>query len=210
MLEAIFFDQDNTLINTKDISGEAYRAGSDYLAKETQKDPQIFWENWRKIVDELKSSKEPQKRSLEYSWTLMVKNETLVEEAVKKFEEVLEKKLELKTGVEEFFEGLKMAKKYILVTEDFKKHVEIKMKKFDLKKKFDFIVDNSIVSSMKPDISYYKIAWEKFNLDPKKCLYIGDNYDKDCRIGVENGGKALVFGVDFTDFRQLGELLKNY
>ena len=63
---------------------------------------------------------------------------------------------------------------------------------------------------MKPDIKFLKIAWEKFNLDSKKCLYIGDNYDKDCRIGVENGGKALVFGKDFTDFRQLEDLLKNY
>ena len=63
---------------------------------------------------------------------------------------------------------------------------------------------------MKPNIKFMQIAWEKFGLDPKNCVYIGDDYEKDCLIGVENGGRALIFGKDFTDFRQLGELLKNY
>jgi len=116
----------------------------------------------------------------------------------------------LNPGVKDFFEKKIEGIKYILFTEDFDDQIEIKLGKFGLKEKFDLIVGSSMVGLMKPDIKFLQIAWDKFKLDPKKCLYIGDNYDKDCKIGVENGGKALVFGVDFTDFRRLGDLLKNY
>lgn len=210
MFQAIFFDQDNTLVNTREVAGEAYRGAIKWVALQKKRDFEKLFLEWRGVLDSLKNSKRPEERQFSYSLSQIVKEEDLVEDALEIYKKILKEKIQLNLGVKDFFENKIEGMKYILVTEDFDDQIEIKLEKFKLKEKFDLIVGSDLVKLMKPDIKFLKIAWEKFELDPKKCLYIGDNYDKDCRIGVENGGKALVFGKDFTDFRQLGDLLKNY
>lgn len=210
MLEAIFFDQDNTLVNTREVAGETYRAAIKWVAIQKKIDFEKLFLEWRGILDTLKNSKNPEERQFSYSLSLVVKEKDLVEDAVEIQKKKLRELIQLNAGVKEFFEKKIGGVKYILMTEEYDDLIEVKLGKFGLVEKFDLIVNSSIVGLMKPNIKFLQIAWEKFKLDPKKCLYIGDNYDKDCRIGVENGGKALVFGTDFTDFRQLGDLLKNF
>lgn len=210
MLEAIFFDQDNTLVNTREVAGETYRAAIKWVAIQKKIDFEKLFLEWRGILDTLKNSKNPEERQFSYSLSLVVKEKDLVEDAVEIQKKKLRELIQLNAGVKEFFEKKIEGVKCILMTEEYDDLIEVKLGKFGLVEKFDLIVNSSIVGLMKPNIKFLQIAWEKFKLDPKKCLYIGDNYDKDCRIGVENGGKALVFGTDFTDFRQLGDLLKNF
>ena len=211
MLEAIFVDQDNTLINTREVlHAGVYMAAIRYLAKKLNRDEESLWVEWRQRVDENKNSLDPKIKSLEYSLgQLGAEKEDLVV-AMQIFEDELRDKIQLMPGVNDFLNNKLPGVKYILFTEDYSNQMRIKFEKFGYKDKFDLIISHEDTGKMKPDISFYKIAWEKFNLDPKKCLYIGDDYEKDCRIGVENGGNALVFGKDFTDFRQLEDLLKNY
>jgi HAD superfamily hydrolase (TIGR01549 family) len=210
MMEAIFFDQDNTLVNTREVSGEAYRAAIVWIASQKKVDFEKLYSAWRKVLDSLKASKRPEERQFSYSLALVVKEKDLVEEAVEIYKKVLAEKVQLKPGVAEFFEEKMAGVKYILMTEDFDDQIEIKLAKFGLKEKFDLIVGNSLVGLMKPNLKFLQIAWDKFGLDPKRCLYIGDSYEKDCQLGVENGGRALVFGKDFTDFRELAEKLKSW
>jgi len=210
MIEAIFFDQDNTLVNTREVAGESYRTAINWVAAQKKLDAEKLWMEWRAVLDTLKKSTKPEERQFSYSLSKVVPEADLVEDAVEIQKKKLSEVIGLNPGVKDFFEKKIEGIKYILFTEDFDDQIEIKLGKFGLKEKFDLIVGSSMVGLMKPDIKFLQIAWEKFKLDPKKCLYIGDNYDKDCKIGVENGGKALVFGVDFTDFRRLGDLLKNY
>jgi HAD superfamily hydrolase (TIGR01549 family) len=124
-------------------------------------------------------------------------------------------KVQLMPGVEEFFRNKIPGLKYILFTEDYPNQMKIKFEKFGYDKKFDLIIGHEDTGKMKPDISFYKIAWEKFGLDPKECLYIGDDFEKDCRIGKENGGKTIIFGKDdpradfkMNDFAELQGILK--
>jgi len=210
MIEAIFFDQDNTLINTREVAGESYRTAINWVAAQKKLDAEKLWMEWRAVLDTLKKSTKPEERQFSYSLSKVVPEADLVEDAVEIQKKKLSEVIGLNPGIKNFFEKKIEGIKYILFTEDFDDQIEIKLGKFGLKEKFDLIVGSSMVGLMKPDIKFLQIAWDKFKLDPKKCLYIGDNYDKDCKIGVENGGKALVFGVDFTDFRRLGDLLKNY
>jgi len=210
MIEAIFFDQDNTLVNTREVAGESYRTAINWVAAQKKLDAEKLWMEWRAVLDTLKKSTKPEERQFSYSLSKVVPEADLVEDAVEIQKKKLSEVIGLNPGVKDFFEKKIEGIKYILFTEDFDDQIEIKLGKFGLKEKFDLIVGSSMVGLMKPDIKFLQIAWDKFKLDPKKCLYIGDNYDKDCKIGVENGGKALVFGVDFTDFRRLGDLLKNY
>ena len=210
MLQAIFFDQDNTLVNTREVAGEAYRAAIKWVALQKKIDFEKLFLEWRGVLDSLKNSKKPEERQFSYSLSQIVKEEDLVEDALEIYKKILKEKIQLNLGVKDFFENKIEGMKYILMTEDFDDQIEIKLEKFGLRERFDLIVGSDLVKLMKPNIKFLKIAWDKFGLDPKKCLYIGDNYDKDCRLGIENGGKALVFGKDFTDFRELELLLKNY
>ena len=215
MIEAIFFDQDNTLVNTREVAGESYRAAINWVAAQKKIEAEKLWMEWRAVLDTLKKSIKPEERQFSYSLSKVVTDEDLVEDAVEIQKKVLGEVIKLNAGVEEFFEKKIERVKYILFTEDFDDQIEIKLGKFELKEKFDLIVGSSMVGLMKPDIKFLQIAWDKFNLDPKNCLYIGDNFEKDCQIGKENGGKAIIFGrsderADYRmdDFTELRGILK--
>ena len=215
MIKAIFFDQDNTLVNTREVAGEAYREAISWVAAQKKIEAQKLFEEWRGILDTLKKSNNPEERQFYFSLSKIVKEADLVEDAVEIQKKKLGEVIQLNAGVKDFFEKKTEGVKYILMTEDFDDQIEIKMGKFGLKDKFDLIVGSDLVRLMKPNIKFLQIAWEKFGLDPKECLYIGDSYEKDCQMGKENGGKAIIFGKDdsradyrMDDFTELAGILK--
>lgn len=215
MIKAIFFDQDNTLVNTREVAGETYREAISWVAAQKKIDSEKLFADWREILDTLKNSKNPEERQFSYSLSQIVGEVDLVEDAVAIQKKKLGEVIQLNAGVGEFFEKKIDGVKYILMTEDFDDQIEIKLSKFDLKEKFDLIVGSSNVGEMKPNIKFLQIAWEKFELNPKECLYIGDNFEKDCQMGKENGGKAIIFGKDdvradyrMDDFTELVGILK--
>ncbi|HWS48591.1 MAG TPA: HAD family hydrolase [Candidatus Methanoperedens sp.] len=215
MIKAIFFDQDNTLVNTREVAGETYRAAINWVAAQKKIDSEKLFFDWRKVLDSLKNSKNPEERQFVFSLSKVVADKELVSDAVEIQKKKLAEVIQLNAGVKEFFEKKMEGIIYILMTEDFDDQIEIKLNKFDLKGKFDLIVGSSNVGLMKPNIKFLEIAWEKFGLDPKECLYIGDNFEKDCQIGKENGGKAIIFGKDdvradyrMDDFTELLGILK--
>lgn len=52
---------------------------------------------------------------------------------------------------------------------------------------FDWITDYSNSSTCKPNPAYYLEICEKFDLDPKKCLMIGNNAQEDVEAGTAAG-----------------------
>ncbi|MFA5026215.1 MAG: HAD family hydrolase [Candidatus Shapirobacteria bacterium] len=215
MIKAIFFDQDNTLVNTREVAGETYKKAIYWVAVQKKMSGDKLFQDWRGILDTLKKSKNPEERQFSYSLSKIVSEPDLVEDAVEIQKKLLSETIQLNVGVKEFFEKKIEGVKYILMTEDFDDQIEIKLAKFGLKEKFDLIVGSSNVGLMKPNIKFLQIAWEKFKLDPEKCLYIGDNFEKDCQMGKENGGKAIIFGRDdnradykMDDFTELTGILK--
>lgn len=215
MIKAIFFDQDNTLVNTREVAGETYREAINWIANQKKIEADKLFESWRLVLDSIKNSKNPEERQFSYSLSKVVKEDDLVEDAVAIQKKRLGEVIQLNAGVEEFFKKKINGVKYILMTEDFDDQIEIKLSKFNLKEKFDLVVGSSNVGLMKPNIKFLQIAWEKFGLNPKECLYIGDNFEKDCQMGKENGGKAIIFGKDdsraeyrMDDFTELLGILK--
>jgi HAD superfamily hydrolase (TIGR01549 family) len=215
MIKAIFFDQDNTLVNTREVAGETYRTAISWVAAQKKIEAEKLFGDWRAALDTLKKSKNPEERQFSYSLSMIVKEADLVEDAIEIQKKKLGEVIQLNAGVKEFFEKKITGVKYILMTEDFDEQIEIKLAKFGLKDKFDLIVGSDLVGLMKPNIKFLQIAWEKFGLDPRECLYIGDNYEKDCQMGKENGGKAIIFGKDdsradyrMDDFTELAGILK--
>ncbi|PIU73362.1 hypothetical protein COS78_02715 [Candidatus Shapirobacteria bacterium CG06_land_8_20_14_3_00_40_12] len=194
MIQAIFFDQDNTLVNTREVAPEVYR-----MAIENGEE----WQKWLKVVEKVRWSKNPKDRTFEYSLQQVIDDKERVLEIIKKERDELGKVIKLKPGVEKFFKNKIKNIKYILATEDFDNQIDIKLAKFGMRNKFDLITTSGDVGVMKPDLGYFRPAWEKFGLDQRKCLYVGDDYEKDCRLGVETGGKAVVFGKDIQDMGKL-------
>ena len=217
MIEAIFFDQDDTVVNTKAVAILAYRAAVDYLAQKMSKDKEELWLKWRGVVEKHKASLDPRVRSLSFSLGKICENENWVEGAIACLEVIIKNKIELNSGVRDFFEADKRKIKYILTTEDHPNLLEIKLNKFKMRDKFDLVIGNIDTGSMKPNLKYYELAWKKFKLDPKKCIYVGDKYEKDCEIGAQKGGITVLFGnkdkrADFQikDFRELKEIVEKY
>ena len=215
MIEAIFFDQDNTIVNTKAVAPRAYRRAIEFLAQKMEVKVSKLWREWRGIVRENKNSLDPKIRSLNYSFNKLCKNKKWIKEAIVGIEKMLHEELELNPGTKEFFKIPKGEIKYILTTEDYPHFMKIKIDKFKLKNYFDLIVGNRDIGSMKPSLKYYEIAWEKFKLNPAKCIYIGDKYEKDCEIGAKMGGVTVIFGnkdkrADFqiTNFLELSQIIK--
>ncbi len=215
MIEAIFFDQDNTIVNTKAVSPRAYRQAIDYLAEKMEVKNDFLWRKWRKVVRENRRSLDPKIRSLYYLLFLVCKNKKWVKEAVLGIEKMLKEELELNPGAKEFFQIPRGKIKYILTTEDFPHFMKIKIAKFRLKKYFDLIVGNKEVGGMKPNVAYYEKAWKKFKLNPANCIYVGDKYEKDCEIGAKKGGITVVFGkkdkranYQIKNFLELSQIIK--
>ena len=95
MIEAIFFDQDNTIVNTKAVSPRAYRQAIDYLAEKMEVKNDFLWRKWRKVVRENRRSLDPKIRSLYYLLFLVCKNKKWVKEAVLGIEKMLKEKPEI-------------------------------------------------------------------------------------------------------------------
>ena len=104
-----------------------------------------------------------------------------------------------------------------MTTEDYSNLLKIKLNKFGIKDNFDLIIGNQQVGTMKPNIKYVKIAWDIFDLNHKKCWYVGDKYEKDCALGQRNGGKTVIVGIEdcwadfqIKDFGELKEIMEKY
>ena len=215
MIEAIFFDQDNTIVNTKAVAPRAYRQAVEFLAQKMKVKSDRLWKRWRRVVRENRKSLDPKIRSLNCSFSVVCDNKKWIKEAILGIENTLINELELNPGAKEFFDIPRGKIKYILTTEDFPHFMKVKINKFKLKKYFDLIVGNKEVGSMKPNPTYYEKAWKKYKLNPAKCIYIGDKYEKDCEIGDKLGGITVVFGkkdkragYQIRNFSELSQIIK--
>lgn len=84
---------------------------------------------------------------------------------------------------------------------------EIRM--LGLYEEFDDIFISSDESCAKPDIMFYKRLLDKYNLDPKESIMIGNDYRSDIRGSYEAGMDSLYIHTDISPEIK-GELLAKY
>lgn len=221
MIKAIFLDQDNTVFQTKDAARNVYELVFKQVSSKSGKEFNILLNNWKEIIEELKTSNDLKQRSFEYSLKLILDKENIFnEEDYKYFLDVyyksIEENIQLLDGSQEFFNKVDKNIKLILFTEDSTKRSRFKTDKFNLTDRFDLILTSDDTGLMKPHIKYLQIGWEKFNLLPEECIYVGDNWDKDCALGQQNGGVGVVIGSDnradysIADLSELIEIVENF
>ncbi|MDZ7291646.1 MAG: HAD family hydrolase [candidate division KSB1 bacterium] len=89
------------------------------------------------------------------------------------------------------------------------------LSKFGVARFFDCIIDSGLVGVEKPDPRIFEMALQQLGLPAERCIYVGDNYDRDV-IGARQAGLIpilidpfeLVEEKDVVRIRELGELVR--
>lgn len=79
----------------------------------------------------------------------------------------------------------------------------------DLVKEFDNIVISSDEFTCKPDKAFYNIILDRYSLDPKECIMIGNDYITDIKGSYEAGLDSLYIHSNISPEIK-GELLSTY
>ncbi len=89
------------------------------------------------------------------------------------------------------------------------------MKKFGLAHFFDCLIDSHVAGVEKPDPRIFEIALRQLDLPAEKCVYLGDNYDRDVmgarRVGITPillDPFEVVAEQDILKIKRLDELVK--
>jgi HAD superfamily hydrolase (TIGR01549 family) len=206
MIKAFLFDADNTLYESKQAAKPADLAVMEHLSQICGINKEELFEEWRAIVNELKTSKDPKLRHRKYSYSILLKRHKIsknVDEIYEIFLDEFLKNIRIFEGVKETLEELKKRNfKLIIVSEDFKEQLEKKIKFLGLEKFFDFFVTCDDVGSMKPDRKYYEIVRSKLKIPFDEMVAVGDSFERDLEIPKILGMRCiLVFGEDLrADF----------
>jgi putative hydrolase of the HAD superfamily len=89
------------------------------------------------------------------------------------------------------------------------------MKKLGFAPFFDCMIDSHVVGVEKPDPRIFEMALQQLGLPAERCVYVGDNYDRDV-IGARGAGLVpilidpfdLVAEDEVRRIRELGELAR--
>ena len=210
MIKAIFFDQDNTIFNSSQAGKISYQKTFDALSAKFNIPTENLYNDWVKIVDKVKFEKDPAKRFFEYSLKLLISKFNLnleIQEYLKIFYDTLEDEIQLIHEADQFF-NLEKKLIYIVFTEDSKKQSDIKLNKFGLNSKIDLRISSDDIGVMKPNIKFIEFGLNNFGLNYNECIFVGDNWEKDCEIGQSNGGIGVIVGEDARANYQINSLLE--
>jgi HAD superfamily hydrolase (TIGR01549 family) len=220
MIKAFLFDADNVLYNSKVAASSADLSVMEHLSQFCGVSQEELLEEWKSIVNEVKTSKDPKLRHRKYSYSVLMKNHGIkkkVDEIYEIFMKNFLKNIKLFEGVKETLEELKKRNfKLVIVSEDFKEQLEKKIRVFNLEKFFDFFVTCDDVGSMKPDMKYYEIVRSKLKIPFEEMVAVGDSFERDLEIPKKLGMKCiLIFGEDLRadycikNFREILDLVEN-
>ncbi len=216
-MSTIFFDLDNTIINTKEVAPKAYEKALSEVAKKYKTNLSGLFKEWKSIVNELKAEMNPKKRLFSYSLKKLLNqreykfNKKFIDYIVDIQENDLIERLKFTPGTKRFLEGRHHNYYQVIFTENPKKLVEKKLKKFNILKEFRRIITAEEVGSMKPHPAYYTIIYKEFDMYPDQGYYIGDNWEKDCELPSEAGGVGILFrGKDDEALFTINNMLELY
>lgn len=192
----LVFDADNTLYRTKTIAKQADMAGMGVLARGTKKAPKALYSEFLGIVEKVKSTKDPEKRSRLHSYKILAKRYKLpnAEMAYTIFFRAVRKHIRHVPGVAEFLE--KAGKYYTIgiVTEDDRILAIRKLQKLGLDRFAKILITSTDTNIMKPSMRYYTLLQKKARCRLKECIIIGDSYEKDLALPQKKGAFVIAFG----------------
>ena len=104
-------------------------------------------------------------------------------------------------GIQDLISELKQKGLKLYVLSNMTRHFIERDYKFPILKQFDGIVYSAPIGLVKPDEKIYRYILEKFNLEPKECLFIDDmkaNLAEAARFGI----KTFLFNNNVSELRE--------
>lgn len=201
MIKAIFFDLDDTLVDSKKAQ---YNAICDFkkLYSEFDKIKDIDFANiWNKITIEIYEKYHSRKISFEElrigrmkglfsNYSINISDEE-AEQKFRDYKSVYEKNWILFDDAKEVLEHLKSKYKLVIISNGDGKWQRKKIEHTGLNKYFSDIIISSEVGYSKPEKEIFDIASNIVNLKPANCVMIGDIFKVDIQGALNAGMKAI-------------------
>lgn len=182
----VIFDLDNTLVVTQPAAKDAYKSAINYIAKQHGIYQNRFklYNHWKKIVQRIKTSKDPKERQFEYSLRLLLDAQkipdTYVSQALAVYEKEYFEKIGLQNGAKDLLSWIKEGHHQIAIaTESTTSMAKKKLKVLSLKPLIDVLVTSNHTGVMKPDKSYLLLAMKEADVKASKVIVIGDAETQD-------------------------------
>jgi uncharacterized cofD-like protein/HAD superfamily hydrolase (TIGR01549 family) len=181
-----------------------------------------IYDEWIKIVNKLKNSKNPKERTRQYSYEILINkyklkyniNNNFYKKMYNVFLKKLTDEIKIMPNLNNVLE-LRSIYKMAVFTEDTSDLTLAKLKKLNIDNYFDLIITSDKIGEMKPSIEYYKEIFKRFDISPNECLVIGDNYEKDLKLAKELGATTIMYNnfdkrADYSiyNYNELISLLK--
>lgn len=184
-LSVIFFDLDETLLNTSGCRPPAVEASFRFAA---QKYPELNLEAWRKASEEVKaemhdlwlnSPSSGAELLREGSYRILKKlgidDRSFAAHVSQAYYQTWVRQLRLFPEVKEVLTVLRKRFRLGVISNGPSDLQRYKLKLFDLEREFDPIVISGEIGVAKPDPAIFRYALELANVSPGEALYVGDS-----------------------------------
>lgn len=200
-IEAILFDLDDTLINSKKAEYNAI-CGFKNLYSEFKKIKNTdFAEVWSKVTMETYEKYHKSEISFEElrigrmiglfsNYSINISDED-AKEKFKDYQNIYEKNWILFDDAKELLENFKSRYKLVILSNGDGKQQRRKIEYTGLNKYFSNIVISSEVGYAKPAKQIFEIACKKVDVKPANCVMIGDKY----KVDIEGSINAGMYGI---------------
>jgi len=182
----VIFDLDNTLVVTQPAAKDAYKTAINYLAKQHGIYQNRFklYNHWKKIVQKVKTSKDPQKRQFEYSLRLLLEAQkipdTYLSQALAVYEKEYLQKLSLQNGAKDILTWIKQSHSLVAIaTETPTAMAKKKLKVLGLKQFIDILITSNHTGTMKPDSTFLTLAIKESGVKSTQVVVVGDGATQD-------------------------------
>lgn len=200
MIKAVIFDLDNTLYSYDRCNQYAYLKLQEWGASQNIKESQF-----RTVLSQ---AREQVKKQLDYNYAAR-HNRVLY---FQKFAEILGmnpfttapemyhiywnsflEKAVLFDGAAEFLHKLKQSSVKTAICTDMTAHIQFrKILKLGIENDIDCMVSSEETGAEKPSAVMYTLTAQKLHVNPKNCIYIGDDYQRDM-AGAKNANMIPIY-----------------
>ncbi len=215
-IKVVIFDADYTLY-TPD-ADKGYEAKFKFLERETGIPSEKIRRVWKEVLEEVKNSKDPQKRRRTYSTRRALEkfgienSEELAKKSVDVFLDEVVRSMETMKGAEEILERLNTKYDLVVASDEFKGNLKKKLNSFlgDWKDYFQAMITPETTGEMKPSKRYYEAVHEELGYDYKEMIMVGDSWRRDLEPTKKGMETVLINesceGNPDYHIKELGEL----
>jgi HAD superfamily hydrolase (TIGR02253 family) len=218
-LRAIFFDLDETLLDTSGCRPPAVEASFRVAARAY---PQLEFEAWRRASEEVKaemhdlwlnSPNSGAELLREGSYRILKKlgidDRELAARASQAYYRTWVSHLKLFSEVPEVLAALRGQYRLGIISNGPSDLQRYKLKLFDLEREFDPIVISGEIGVAKPDQKIFRYALERAGVSPEEALYVGDSPVYDI-VGAKGAGMMMAWVSRSGLMANTSELKPNY